>query len=124
MSILFPAGQTVEMARKLASELGPKRDRDERQSASELLGQIKAHPSLLQQFLMCECTPHVRELLMRAMAEPSASRWCFEFNRFEVSLHSDGETVLILDILDPSAAGEQRVTAQQFLQDLSRCCAT
>jgi hypothetical protein len=119
ISVLFHAGETVELARNLASELGPKRDCDEQQSASELLRQIEGPPSLLQQFLTYECTPHVRELLTRAMAEPSASPWRFEFNRFEVSLQADGQSVLIVDVLDLSEAGEQRVTTGQFLQDLS-----
>ncbi len=124
MSILFPAGRTVEVARKLAFELGPKRDRDEQGSASELLRQIEGHPSLLEQFLAYECTPNVKELLTSAIAEPSASQLRFEFNRFEVSVEPEGDSVLIVDVLDPSQAGEQRVTTQQFLQDLSRCRAT
>ncbi|MGJ5140068.1 hypothetical protein ACQR1V_18935 [Bradyrhizobium oligotrophicum] len=109
------------MARKLAAELGPKRDCDEQQSAAEVLRQIKGPPSLLEQFLTHECTPHVKDLLTRAMAEASASRWRFEFNRFELSLQADGESVLIVDVLDSSEAGEQRVTTQQLLQDLARC---
>ncbi|MGJ5198287.1 MULTISPECIES: hypothetical protein [unclassified Bradyrhizobium] len=81
-------------------------------------------PSLLEQFLAYECTPSVKALLTSAMAEPSASQLRFEFNRFEVFVEPDGDSVLIVDVLDPSEAGEQRVTRLQFLQDLPRCCAT
>jgi hypothetical protein len=121
MSILFPADPTVEAARKLASELGPTRDRDGRESAFELLRRSEGHCSLLEQFLTDDCTPYVRELLTSAMAEPSASQLRFEFNRFEVTVAPDGALVLIDDVLDPSEAGEQRVTRQQFLQALSLC---
>lgn len=124
MSILFPAGSTVEAARKLASELGPKRDRDERESASELFRQNGGHFSLLEQFLTDDCTPYARELLMSAMGGPSASQLRFEFNRFEVTVEPDRDSVLIEDVLNPSEAGEQRVTTQEFLRALSRCRAT
>jgi hypothetical protein len=44
ISILFDAGYTVEAARQLATELGPKRDQDESVLASELHRQIEGRP--------------------------------------------------------------------------------
>jgi len=41
--VIFRAGSTVEAARRLATELGPMRDQDELELASELLSQIKGH---------------------------------------------------------------------------------
>ena len=76
--------------------------------------------SPLEQFLTDHCTPSVKRLLTNALASPSSSRSLFEFRRIVILIEIDGSSVLIMDLLDTSEAGEQRVSTQVFLQALSR----
>jgi hypothetical protein len=78
--------------------------------------------SLLEQFLVHECTSYVRGLLEDALADTSAARSHFEFNRFEVTIERDHDMVLLEDVLDATEAGTQRVPLAQFVQDLQRWC--
>jgi hypothetical protein len=79
--------------------------------------------SLLEQFLAHECTSYLRGLLEHAIADTSASRSRFEFNRFEVTVERDHDMVVLEDVLDATEAGIQRVPLAQFVRDLLRCSA-
>lgn len=76
---------------------------------------------LLEQFLAYECSDYVRRLLEDAIADASTLRPHFEFNRFEVTIERDRESVLLEDVLDASEAGVQRVPLAAFTTALSRC---
>lgn len=80
--------------------------------------------TLLEQFLIEECTPYVRELVRGALEAGRAGRGPlrkrFEFNRFEVTFDLDEGVVLIEDVLNPSDAGAQRVPMEEFSAALSK----
>lgn len=69
--------------------------------------------TLLKQFLMEECTPYVRSLLLEALAGPragsAAQKQRFELNRFEVTLDFEENVAVLEDVLDTSESGVQRV---------------
>jgi hypothetical protein len=75
--------------------------------------------TLLQQFVEEECTPHVRRLLEVALRSNSSRR--FEFNRFEVSIQQEDNSVLLEDVLDATDAGAQRVALADFAAVLAKC---
>jgi hypothetical protein len=79
--------------------------------------------TLLDQFLAEECTRYVRRLLTEAIADTAIVRPHFEFNRFEVTVDRIRNGVIIEDVLDPSDAGSQTVTINEFLNALDRCAA-
>ena len=65
--------------------------------------------TLLQRFIDEECSHHVRGLLQTALRHVAPSIKRFEFNRFEVSMDRDTQSVLIEDVLDASAVGVERL---------------
>jgi hypothetical protein len=65
--------------------------------------------NLLEQFMVQECTPHVRRLLKEAIAGTSMARHRFEFNRFEVTIDRDNDEVVLEDVLDATEAGVDRI---------------
>lgn len=71
------------------------------------------YPTLLEQFLREECTPHVRRLLCEARGA-STPRREFEFNRFNLILDGDAGCVTITDELDTSPAGAVDVPLDEF----------
>jgi len=79
---------------------------------------------LLREFLQWECTPYVSKLLRsavdaaRASSGPPIKR--FEFNRFEVTLNLEGDTVVLEDVQDPSELGMQTVSIEEFLAALAK----
>jgi hypothetical protein len=56
--------------------------------------------SLLDAFLVEECTPHIVAVLRESAQEQSGHRY-FTFNRFNVRLDLDAGVVTIEDELDP-----------------------
>jgi hypothetical protein len=72
---------------------------------------------LLQQFIREECTPYVRGLLEEALASAAGSVK-FEFNRFEITLARDEDSVLVEDVLDATDAGAERVPMSVFADAL------
>lgn len=79
--------------------------------------------SLLDQFLAWECTPYIRRLLEEAIADASALRPHFEFNRFKVTIERNNNMVTLQDVLDATEAGAQHVPLVEFANALSRCSA-
>jgi len=75
---------------------------------------------LLEQFLKEECTPCVRGLLKEVLGAATLAVKRFEFNRFEVTINREDDTVLIEDVLDASAAGSLRVQLTEFAAALVR----
>jgi hypothetical protein len=78
---------------------------------------------LLEQFLAEECTPHVRRLLEKGVADQSIKRPHFEFNRFEVTIERDNKLVVVQDVLDATRTGEQQIPLDEFMSALSHCSA-
>lgn len=74
---------------------------------------------LLDQFLAEEATPHVRGLLAHAIADVSATRARFELNRFDITVDREASVVVIVDVLDATGAGVQRVPLATFAQALA-----
>ena len=74
--------------------------------------------SLLNQFIVEECTRHVRDLLLSAIHERTDGRIAsapkFEFNRFEVTIDAADGAVLLEDVLDASDSGVQKVSLEEF----------
>jgi hypothetical protein len=73
---------------------------------------------LLDQFLKEDATPHVRDLLLRAIEElelsrPGAVRE-FTFNRFNVTIDSNSDMATLQDDLDTSEAGELGMRLSEF----------
>lgn len=70
-----------------------------------------------------ERTPYVRDLLRQnieaAVVGAGPRRRRFEFNRFEVTIDADEDCILIEDVLDGTATGEDRVVIAEFLKALS-----
>jgi len=75
---------------------------------------------LLEQFFKEECTPYVRDLMKEALGAAAFVARRFEFNRFEVTINREDDTVLIEDVLDVSAAGSLRVQLTEFAAALAR----
>ena len=63
--------------------------------------------------------PYVRDRVGSAIADGRAGtgprRCALQFNRFEVTVDLDEETVLVQNVLDTTDAGEQRVSIAAFL---------
>jgi hypothetical protein len=72
------------------------------------------YPTLLEQFLREECTPHVRSLICDAAAKSDGRRE-FEFNRFNLTLDLESRRALISDELDVSPGGETDLPLDEFL---------
>jgi hypothetical protein len=79
--------------------------------------------NLLEEFLAEECTAYVRRLLEDAIADLSAHRPRFEFNRFEVTIERDTAMAVLEDVLDATEAGVQRLPLAEFREALTRCSA-
>jgi hypothetical protein len=79
--------------------------------------------TLLKQFLIEECTSSVRKLILDAIEVGNSRTGTrsehFEFNRFEVTCDFEQGIVLIEDVLDPTEAGRQRVSLEEFSAVLS-----
>jgi hypothetical protein len=75
---------------------------------------MTTYPTLLEQFLREECTPHVRNLICGASAT-SQARHEFEFNRFNVILDLEARRATITDELDVSAGGSAELPLEEFL---------
>jgi len=73
---------------------------------------------LLAQFLAEECTEPVRGLIDEAIAQSTGRRSHLGFNRFEVTIE-DG-VVLLLDVLDATPTGSQRIELTAFVAALGR----
>lgn len=76
--------------------------------------------SLLEEFLAQECTPHVRRLLVDAIADTLTAYHRFEFNRFEVTIDRNSNEVVIEDVLDTSPEGVNRLSIVRFTAALSQ----
>ena len=80
-------------------------------------------PTLLDEFIIGECTPYVRKLLCDALAcrvDPGvARRMRFELNRFEVTLSFEDKTALLEDVLDTSPAGSRLLRFDELLARLA-----
>ncbi len=76
--------------------------------------------SLLEQFLVQECTPYVRRLLQDVIADAAGSSAHFELNRFEVTIDRESSTASFQDVLDATEAGIQRVPLAELIEALSR----
>jgi hypothetical protein len=80
--------------------------------------------TLLEQFLVEECTSYVRDLVERGLdaGESGAGlrKQRFEFNRFEVTFDLDEDDVLIEDVLDATDAGAQRLPIAEFSAALTK----
>jgi ethanolamine utilization protein EutQ (cupin superfamily) len=74
--------------------------------------------TLLEQFLAQECTVFVRDLVSAALEAGRAGtgprRRCLEFNRFEITIDLDEDSVVIEDVLDVTKAGRQCVPLPAF----------
>ena len=73
------------------------------------------YPTLLEQFVREECTPHVRHLICQASAGLRV-RHEFEFNRFNLLLDLEAGLARISDELDVSPAGSVDVALAEFLK--------
>jgi len=75
------------------------------------------YPSLLQQFLKEECTPHVRKLICEAALnrDPAKTSEEFEFNRFNLRLDFAGGLAILDDELDVSASGSAELSVDELL---------
>ena len=73
------------------------------------------YPTLLEQFLREECTPHVRKLICEAKAT-SNTKQEFEFNRFNLLLDLEAGHATITDELDASPAGSVDVTLDELFR--------
>ena len=69
--------------------------------------------SLLEEFLVEECTPHVVDVLSDAAEGQSGERY-FTFNRFNVRLDLDAGVATIEDELDPDI--ELALPVDEFMQ--------
>lgn len=75
---------------------------------------MTTYPTLLEQFLSEECTPHVRKLICDA-GSTTQIRHQFEFNRFDVILDLGAQAATISDDLDSSATGTVVMPLKEFL---------
>lgn len=80
--------------------------------------------TLLNQFIVEECTPEVRDLLRNALeaglSGTGPRRKHFEFNRFEITFDVDQGEVLIEDVLDVTEGGAQYVSLVDFSAALNK----
>ncbi|WCM94647.1 hypothetical protein M5C99_08055 [Acidovorax sp. NCPPB 2350] len=80
-------------------------------------------PQLIEQFLAEEASSYVRKLIIEAIRENAAHpleiRRKFEFNRFEVIIDFDKNSVMIQDVLEAGSAGEFGLQISEFVRYLS-----
>jgi hypothetical protein len=78
---------------------------------------MTTYPSLLEQFLNEECTPHVRKLICEAALnrEPTHTTKEFEFNRFNLKLDFAGGRAILDDELDVRASGSAETSIDELL---------
>jgi hypothetical protein len=76
--------------------------------------------TLLERFIVEECTTHVRALITNAIADPSSPGLHFEFNRFTLTARRDDGFVMLEDVLDATEAGAQRLTLDELTAALDR----
>lgn len=79
-----------------------------------------SNTNLLQEFLIEECDPHVRLLILQALEEVKTPTGMkkreFEFNRFSIALNYADKLVLIQDDLDVSTEGQFQCSIDEFLK--------
>jgi hypothetical protein len=75
--------------------------------------------TLLEQFLLEECTPYVRGLLEEALDALTFVSKRFDFNRFEVTVNREKGSVLLEDVLNAEDAGSMRVPLTEFAAALA-----
>jgi len=74
--------------------------------------------SLFAQFLRWECTPYVRGLLREALRRRIPKT--FEFNRFDISIDHESQTVLLEDVLDATDAGKERIPLAELAAEVEK----
>ncbi len=79
--------------------------------------------SLLDQFLAEDCVPYVCAMLREALSAVPIRPWTYTFNRFDVILDPEHQSVVLEDDLDVSEAGTQRLNIVEFTQALNRATA-
>jgi hypothetical protein len=80
--------------------------------------------TLLEQFVLEECTDYVRDLVRTALDAGASGagprRKKFEFNRFEVTFDLDEDIVFIEDAFDTTNTGAQRLLLSELLTALEK----
>ncbi len=71
-------------------------------------------PSLLEQFIVEECTPDVVRMVTVAIHDETLLRPHFEFNRFELTIDRETNTALLSDILGDTDEYVQRVPLNEL----------
>jgi hypothetical protein len=76
--------------------------------------------ALLLRFIREECAPYVRAVLLQGVSDLSApsSVRKYEFNRFELTLDRDSQSVLLEDILDSTEEGQLRFSFAELVAAL------
>ena len=73
---------------------------------------------LLKQFLEEECSDYVYNLLREALNDWKGGmapyNRHFEFNRFEITIDSEKQIVIIEDVLDSTDSGFQEIHIEEF----------
>jgi hypothetical protein len=78
------------------------------------------YPTLLEQFIREECTPHVGRELERALHVTEPPTAVIEFNRFQLAIDRRAGTVVIQDVTDATSAGESRLTIAELVTALRK----
>jgi hypothetical protein len=81
---------------------------------------MTTYPSLLEQFLHEECTPHVRKLICDAVAgrEPARQRQEFELNSFNLALDFEAGRATLEDETDATPSGSVDLALADLLAAL------
>lgn len=80
--------------------------------------------SLLEAFLSQECTPYVRQLIERTLADPAQRHVRLTFNRFEITIEREREIATLEDVLDATEAGIEQVPLAALEAALARASAS
>lgn len=74
--------------------------------------------TVLDGFLRLDCPPAVRSMLREAIAQTNSGtlplRRKYEFDRFEVTLDSRDQSVVIEDVVDATDSGVFKLTLAEF----------